>query len=107
MSNTNTQTKSITLSLKELNYVLPNMEVIKKLENNANKILQININGDIVDVQVEVSKPVVKATKTTTTVKKTTTKTTAKKTASTATTTANKTTTTKTTKTRTTSKKKS
>lgn len=97
----NTTTKTLTLSLKENNYTLPTIDVVKNIEKNANKILQININGDTMTVDVEVSKPVVK----TTTVKKTT-KTTAKRNTSSAATTASKTTT-KSTRTRTTSKKKS
>ena len=91
-----TKTETITLSLKELNYRLPTLNVVQKVNNNVNKILQIEIKGDIVSVETEVNVPVVKkttaakTTKTTTTVKKTTgatttkTSTTAKKSTTTA-----------------------
>ena len=97
MSNTNT--KTVVMSLKELNYVLPNLETVKKVENSANKILHIGIKGDIVTVEAEV---VVAKTKKVTT-------TTAKKAATTKVTTGDKTTTAKktTTTTRTKNKKNS
>lgn len=97
MSNTNT--KTVVMSLKELNYVLPNLETVKKVENSANKILHIGIKGDIVTVEAEV---VVAKTKKVTT-------TTAKKAGTTKVTTGDKTTTAKktTTTTRTKNKKNS
>lgn len=72
MSNTNT--KTVVMSLKELNYVLPNLETVKKVENSANKILHIGIKGDIVTVEAEVVTPVAKKVATTTAKKTTTTK---------------------------------
>jgi hypothetical protein len=72
MSNTNT--KTVVMSLKELNYVLPNLETVKKVENSANKILHIGIKGDIVTVEAEVVAPVAKKVTTTTAKKTTTTK---------------------------------
>tara|TARA_S200002703_G_scaffold100063_1_gene86453 strand:+ start:180 stop:497 length:318 start_codon:yes stop_codon:yes gene_type:complete len=105
MSNTNT--KTVVMSLKELNYVLPNLETVKKVENSANKILHIGIKGDIVTVEAEVV--VAKTKKVTTTTAKKTTATTAKKAATTKVTTGDKTTTAKktTTTTRTKNKKNS
>tara|TARA_B100001094_G_scaffold289798_1_gene306947 strand:- start:168 stop:464 length:297 start_codon:yes stop_codon:yes gene_type:complete len=72
MSNTNT--KTVVMSLKELNYVLPNLETVKKVENSANKILHIGIKGDIVTVEAEVVAPAAKKVTTTTAKKTTTTK---------------------------------
>lgn len=89
MSNTNT--KTVVMSLKELNYVLPSLETVKKVENSANKILHIGIKGDIVTVEAEVVAPVAKKVATTTAKKTTTTKVT---TGAKTTTTAKKTTTT-------------
>ena len=93
-----TKTETITLSLKELNYRLPTLNVVQKVNNNAKKILQIEIKGDTVSVETEVNVPVVKKTtapKTTktTTVKKTTGTTKASTTAKKTTTTAKRTTT--------------
>ena len=79
-----TKTETITLSLKELNYRLPTLNVVQEVNNNAKKILQIEIKGDTVSVETEVNVPVVKktatvkTTKTTATAKKTTGTTTAK-----------------------------
>jgi len=92
MSNTNT--KTVVMSLKELNYVLPNLETVKKVENNANKILHIGIKGDIVTVEAEVVAPVTKKVTTTAAKKTTTTKATNVTTGAKTTTTAKKTATT-------------
>ena len=67
-----TKTEKITLSLKELQYRLPSLSIVQETNKNVNKILQININGDIVSVEAEVTVPVVKTVKKTTTEVKTT-----------------------------------
>ena len=97
-----TKTETITLSLQELNYRLPTLKVVQKFNNNANKILQIEIKGDIVNVKTEVNVPVVKKA---TTVKTTKTATTAKKTTKASTTAKKPTNTTKRTTTKATRKK--
>lgn len=66
-----TKTETITLSLKELNYRLPTLSVVQKVNNNAKKILQIEIKGDTVSVETEVNVPVVKKTTTANTTKTT------------------------------------
>lgn len=91
-----TKTETITLSLKELKYRLPTLSVVQETNKNVNKILQININGDIVSIEAEVMAPVRK------TVSKTTTEVETTVAETTATTTAAKP---KTTRTRTTAKK--
>ena len=97
-----TKTETITLSLQELNYRLPTLKVVQKFNNNVNKILQIEIKGDIVNVETEVNVPVVKKA---TTVKTTKTATTAKKTTKASTTAKKPTNTTKRTTTKATRKK--